>query len=78
MANFHGLSGALTGLNLKLEQNLPQLGLAAINASVCALDSASLDEEGLGALPSDTSGFGLNPLRGIGCWINGSLYSEGS
>lgn len=62
MADFRGLSGALNGLRLRLEQGLPALSAAGIDASVEVLDSTSLNEDGIGALPSNTLGVYLHRI----------------
>jgi hypothetical protein len=62
MADFRALSGALTGLRLRLEQALPTLAAAGIDASVRVLDSTSLNETGLAALPSNTLGIYLHRI----------------
>jgi hypothetical protein len=63
MANFRGLSGALTGLKLKLEQNLTPIVEAGIDAKVRVLDSTSLDEDGLAGLPTNTLGIYLHRIE---------------
>ncbi len=63
MADFRGLSGALSALRLKLEQGLPPLVAAGIDASVRVLDSTSLDEDGLDGLPSNTLGIYLHRIE---------------
>jgi hypothetical protein len=62
MADFRGLSGALNGLRLRLEQGLPTLATAGIAAQVRVLDSTSLDADGLLALPSNTLGVYLHRI----------------
>jgi hypothetical protein len=62
MADFRGLAGALSALRLKLEQGLVPLADAGIDASVRVLDSTSLDEQGLQALPSNTLGIYLHRI----------------
>ena len=62
MADFRGLSGALSGLKLRLEQALPILASAGIDASVRVLDSTSLDEDGVAALPTNTLGLYLHRI----------------
>lgn len=62
MADFRGLSGALNGLRLRLERGLPTLALAGIDATVRVLDSTSLDETGLAAVPSNTLGIYLHRI----------------
>ena len=54
MADFRGISGALVGLRLRLEQELPVLAALGVNVSVHVLDSSSLNEEGLADLPGNT------------------------
>lgn len=54
MADFRGISGALVGLRLRLEKELPLLAALGVNVSVTVLDSSSLNEEDLDDLPSNT------------------------
>lgn len=54
MPDFRGISGALVGLRLKLEQQLPVLVALGVNVSVRVLDSSSLNEDNLDDLPSNT------------------------
>ncbi len=54
MSDFRGISGALVGLKLRLEQELPVLASLGVNVSVCVLDSSSLNEDDLGDLASNT------------------------
>lgn len=62
MADFRGLSGALNGLRLRLEQGLPALADAGIAAHVQVLDSTSLDETGLAAVSTNTLGIYLHRI----------------
>ena len=52
----------MSALRLKLEQGLVPLADAGIDASVRVLDSTSLDEQGLQALPSNTLGIYLHRI----------------
>jgi hypothetical protein len=54
MADFRGISGALVGLRLRLEQELPLLAALGVNVSIQVLDSSSLNEEDLDKLPGNT------------------------
>lgn len=63
MADFRGLSGALSALRLKLEQGLATLAAAGIDANVRVLDSTSLDEDGMNAIPANTIGLYLHRIE---------------
>jgi hypothetical protein len=63
MADFRGLSGALSALRLKLEQGLATLAVAGIDANVRVLDSTSLDEDGMNAIPANTIGLYLRRIE---------------
>jgi hypothetical protein len=52
--DFRGISGALVGLKLRLEQQLPVLASLGVTVNVRVLDSSSLNEEELDDLPSNT------------------------
>jgi hypothetical protein len=52
--DFRGISGALVGLKLRLEQQLPVLASLGVTVNVSVLDSSSLNEEELDDLPSNT------------------------
>ncbi len=54
MSDFRGISGALVGLKLRLEQELPVLVALGVNVSVSVLDSSSLNEDELDDLASNT------------------------
>jgi len=63
MADFRGVSGALSALRLKLEQGLPALSDAGMIAEVSVLDSTSLDDDGLASLTANTLGIYLHRIE---------------
>lgn len=54
MPDFRGISGALVGLRIKLERQLPVLAALGVNVHVRVLDSSSLNEKNLEELPGNT------------------------
>ena len=54
MPDFRGISGALVGLKQRLEDELPLLASLNITVNVRVFDSASLNEEDIEDLPTNT------------------------